>query len=173
MPSCAADWHVWFCCAPTHLKCFVHYINSTPQHLSLKLNYYCKMFLSQKHHSCVFPEILLNTCRWPSPCSFLWPFMKLATLSFWDMTRIYLSHEITVLFILHKLIWQMCVRSHPVTLDVWFLSTSILHVCKQREPSLVAYVIISWAGSFIRGMCIYLFIYIQESNLKVWATYWN
>ena len=38
--------------------------------------------------------------------------------------------------ILCKLIFQTCVRSHPVGLYVWFLdpsSTSILHVCKQRR----------------------------------------
>ena len=30
------------------------------------------------------------------------------------------SHEIMALFILHKLILQMCMHSHPMGLDVWF-----------------------------------------------------
>ena len=46
-------------------------------------------------------------------------------------------HDIMALFILHKLILQTRMRSHPVGLDVWFcldpLSTSILHVCEQRS----------------------------------------
>ena len=66
-----------------------------------------------------------------------------------------LSHEIIVLFMLHKLFLQTRMRSHPKGLDVWFLvdpsSTSILYMCKHwklwrdcagsSEPSLVAYVI--------------------------------
>ena len=81
-------------------------------------------------------------------------------------------HEIMVLFILHKPIFQMHMRSHPVGLDVWFLvwpfdyfhtscvqtakALARLHECAgSPEPSLVAFVIstiISWAGSvmFIR-----------------------
>ena len=68
-----------------------------------------------------------------------------------------IDHEITALFVLHKLILQTCMHSHPVGLDVWFLgrplSTSILHDCMRTakalarlyrcagspEPSLVAY----------------------------------
>ena len=76
--------------------------------------------------------------------------------------------EIMVLFILHKLILQTHMRSHPVGLDVWFLVRPFVYVhtlCVQTEkalvrlrgcagspePSLVTYVIstiISWAGSF-------------------------
>ena len=72
-----------------------------------------------------------------------------------------------VLFILRKLILQMCMCSHPVGLDVWFLigpfvyphtswvgtATALarLRGCAgSPEPSLIAYVIrtvISWAGS--------------------------
>ena len=50
------------------------------------------------------------------------------------------SHETMVLLVLRKLILQMCMRSHPVELDVWFLvglfiyfHTFILHMCKQRR----------------------------------------
>ena len=71
------------------------------------------------------------------------------------------------LFVLRKLILQMCMRKHPVWLDVWFFvgpfvyfHTSYVRTAKalarlcgcagSPEPSLVAYVIstiISWAGS--------------------------
>ena len=69
------------------------------------------------------------------------------------------------LFVLHKLILQMRMHSHPVGLDVWFFvgpfvyfHTSCVRTAKALarpcrcapEPSLVAYVIstiISWAGS--------------------------
>ena len=74
------------------------------------------------------------------------------------------SHEIMVLFVLHKLILQTCIGSHPV----WFLvrpfiyfHTSCVRTAKalarlrecagSPQPLLVAYVtstIISWAGSF-------------------------
>ena len=79
------------------------------------------------------------------------------------------SHEIMVLFVLCKLIFQTCMRSHPAGLDVWFLVGPFVyfHTCiscvrtakalvrlrrcaSSPEPSLVAYVIstiISWAGS--------------------------
>ena len=74
--------------------------------------------------------------------------------------------EIMVLFVLHKLILQTRMRSHPVGLDVWFLvrpfvyfHTSCVRTAKalrgcagSPEPSLVAYLtstIISWAGSFV------------------------
>ena len=72
------------------------------------------------------------------------------------------------LFVLHKLILQTCMRSHPVQLDIWFLVRLFVYfhtLCVQTvkalvrlrgcagspEPSLVAYVIstiISWAGSY-------------------------
>ena len=71
------------------------------------------------------------------------------------------------LFVVHKLIRQTRMRSHPVALDVWFIyrpfvyfHTSCLRTAKaltrlrgcagSPEPSLIAYVIstiISWAGS--------------------------
>ena len=68
------------------------------------------------------------------------------------------SHEIMALFVLHKLILQTCMHSHPVGLDVWFLVgpfvyfvTSCVPIAKalarlrgctgSPEPSLVAYVI--------------------------------
>ena len=74
-----------------------------------------------------------------------------------------------ILFLLHKLILQTRMRSHPVGLDVWFLvgpfvylHTSCVWIAKALarlrrcsglpEPLLVAYAIstiISWAGSFI------------------------
>ena len=72
-----------------------------------------------------------------------------------------------VLFVLHKLILQTRMRTHPVGLDVWFLfgpfvyfhtscvrtAMALARLCGctgSPEPSLVAYVIstiISWAGS--------------------------
>ena len=68
------------------------------------------------------------------------------------------AHEIMVLFVLHKLILQTCMCSHPVGIDVWFLvrpfvyfHTSCVRTAKalarlrrcagSPEPSLVAYVI--------------------------------
>ena len=76
------------------------------------------------------------------------------------------AHEIMALFVLHKLILQTRMRSHPVGLDVWFFigpflyfHTSCVRTAKALarlrrcagtpESSLVAYVIstiISWAG---------------------------
>ena len=78
------------------------------------------------------------------------------------------AHEIMVLFALRKLVFQTCMRSHPVVLDVWFLVEPFIHfraLCVwtakalarlsgrsgSPEPLLVANVIstiISWAGSF-------------------------
>ena len=78
------------------------------------------------------------------------------------------SHEIMVLFILHKLILQTRMHSYPVGLDVWFLvgpffyfhtscvgtARALARLCRCAglpKPSLVAYVIstiISCAGSF-------------------------
>ena len=76
------------------------------------------------------------------------------------------AHEIMVLFVLRKLIFQTRLRGHPVGLDVWFLVGLFVYFHTVRiakalarlrgctgspEPSLVAYVIstiISWAGSF-------------------------
>ena len=78
------------------------------------------------------------------------------------------AHEIMALFVLHKLILQTHMPSHPVGLDVWFLvrpfvyfHTSCVRTAKalarlrrcagSPQLSLVAYVIstiISWAGSF-------------------------
>ena len=80
------------------------------------------------------------------------------------------SHEIMVLFILRKLLFQTCMCSHPVGLDLWFLVVPFVyfHILRERitkalvrlcgcagspEPSLVAYVIstiTSWAGSYYR-----------------------
>ena len=77
------------------------------------------------------------------------------------------SHEIMVLFVLRKLILQMCMPSHQMGLDLWFLvglfvyfQTSCVWTAKalawlrgsagSPEPSLDACVIstiISWAGS--------------------------
>ena len=79
------------------------------------------------------------------------------------------SSEIMALFVLHNLILQTHMRSHPMGLDIWFFvgpfayfHTSCERTAKalvrQRgcaglpEPSLVAYVIstiISWAGSYL------------------------
>ena len=81
------------------------------------------------------------------------------------------SHEIIVGFVLHKLLLQTHMRSHPMGLDVWFLVGPFVysHISCVRtaralvrlsgcagspEPSLVAYVIstiTSWAGSFINS----------------------
>ena len=78
------------------------------------------------------------------------------------------AHEIMVLSVLHKLIFQTRMRGHPVGLDVWLLvgpfvyfhtwcvrtakALARLRACAgSPEPSLVAYVIsikISWARSF-------------------------
>ena len=78
------------------------------------------------------------------------------------------THEILAFFVLRKFILQICMHSHPVGLDVWFLvrpfiyfhtscvqtskALARLHGCTgSPEPSLVAYAIstkISWAGSF-------------------------
>ena len=79
------------------------------------------------------------------------------------------THEIIVLFVLHKLILQTCMRSHPARLDDWFLVRPFVYIhtsgvrtakalarlggCTgSPKPSLVAYVIstiISWAGSLM------------------------
>ena len=74
-------------------------------------------------------------------------------------------HEIMVLFILRKLILQMCMCSYPVGLDIWFLvgpfiyfhtSAKALAICTGSPgTSLVTYVIstiISWAGSNVISM---------------------
>ena len=37
------------------------------------------------------------------------------------------SHEIIVLFVLCKLVLQMCMHSHPVGLDMWFLVGSFIY----------------------------------------------
>ena len=78
------------------------------------------------------------------------------------------AREIMALFVLHKFILQMGMRSHPVGLDVLYLvrpfiyfHTSCVRTGKAlarlrkcaglSEPLLVAYVIntiVSWAGSF-------------------------
>ena len=80
-----------------------------------------------------------------------------------------LSHlmRLWYVFVLHKLIVQTCMRSHPVELDIWFLVGPFIYFhtsCVQTgkalarlrecaglpEPSLVTYAIstiISWAGS--------------------------
>ena len=54
-------------------------------------------------------------------------------------------HEIMVLFVLHKLILQMCMRSHPVGLDAWFLVGPFVyfHTSSVRTAK-VAY---NWAPS--------------------------
>ena len=84
-------------------------------------------------------------------------------------TLIELRHEIMVLFVFRKLIFQMRTGSHPMGLDVWFLvvpfvyfHTSCVRTSKalarlrgcagSPEPLLVAYVIstiISCAGSIV------------------------
>ena len=51
------------------------------------------------------------------------------------------SHAIMELFVLRKLNLQTRMHGHPLELDVWSSSTSILHVCEQSEPSLFAYAI--------------------------------
>ena len=43
------------------------------------------------------------------------------------------AHEIMALFVLHKLILQMRMRSHPVGLDVWFLIPYFM--CANSEDS--------------------------------------
>ena len=83
-----------------------------------------------------------------------------------------------VLFVLHKLILQMRMWSHPMGLDVWFLvgpfiyfhtsyvrtakALARLRICAgSPEPSLVTYVIstiISWAGSNLFGKVLIKFI---------------
>ena len=80
------------------------------------------------------------------------------------------AHEILALFILHKLILQTRMRSHPVGLEVSFMvgpfvyfhtscertvkALARLHGCTgSPEPSLVAYVIstiILWDGLFVK-----------------------
>ena len=84
------------------------------------------------------------------------------------------SHEIMAIFVLGKLILQMCMLSHSVELDGGFLvglfvyfHTSCMRIVKplarlrgcagRPEPSLVTYVIntiISWAGSYMSGYII-------------------
>ena len=78
----------------------------------------------------------------------------------------HISHEIMALFLLHKLILQMCMCGHPVGLDVWFLVKPIVHFhtsCVRTVKALVrlqmrrlAWVfaglistIIWWAGSYV------------------------
>ena len=106
------------------------------------------------------------------------------------------THEIMALFILCKLILQMCMCSHPVELDVWFLvgpfvyfHTSCVRTAKalarlrgcaaSPEPSLVAYVIstiILWAGSnkvFSLRKCILFLMYkisVVENAPFIWLT---
>ena len=97
----------------------------------------------------------------------VWRQIWLAIYSFYLLNEP--AHEILALFVLRKLILQSRMRSHPVGLDVWFLSdplsTVYFHTSCMRtamalarlrgctgspEPSLVAYVIrtkISCAGS--------------------------
>ena len=82
------------------------------------------------------------------------------------------AHEIIVLFILRKLILQMCMSSNPVGLDVWCLvspfvcfhtlcvwtAKALVRLCAYAgwpEPSLVAYVIsiiIWWAGLYKKSI---------------------
>ena len=46
------------------------------------------------------------------------------------------NHETMVLFVLHKLILQTCMRSHPVGLDVWFLVGPFVYfMCVNSEGS--------------------------------------
>ena len=97
--------------------------------------------------------------------------------SVWSLNH-HLSHlEIMAFSVLHKLILQTRMRSHPMGLDVWFLvgpfvyfhtscvwtAKSLARLCGcectgSPEPSLVAYVvgtIISWAQS-------------DQSSLSAW-----
>ena len=43
------------------------------------------------------------------------------------------SHEIMVLFVLRKLIFQTRMRSHPLGLDIGYLIGPFVHVCEQRR----------------------------------------
>ena len=91
----------------------------------------------------------------------------------------------TALFVLRKFILQICMRSHPVGLDVWFLVRPLVYFhtsCEQTakalarlrecagspEPSLVAYVIstiISWTGSIM--LCPFLVFFLQKHLAEV------
>ena len=96
-------------------------------------------------------------------------------------------HEIMALFLLHNLIVQTRMRSHPVGLDVWFLvgafvyfHSSCVRTAKalarlrgcagSPEPSLVAHMIstiISWAGSFhikFKGCLVYFHKHFLHAN---------
>ena len=58
------------------------------------------------------------------------------------------------LFLLHKLILQLRMRSHPVGLDVWFLVGLFIYFHTSRVPSLITYLIstkISWTASNIES----------------------
>ena len=88
-------------------------------------------------------------------------------LECWSQKLFEPAHQIMALSVLHTLILQTCMRSHPVGLDVWFLVRYFIYfhmACVQTakalvrlrgcagspEPSLVAYVwstIILWVGS--------------------------
>ena len=94
-------------------------------------------------------------------------------------------HEIMVLFVLRKLMFQTCMGSRPMGLDIWFLvgpfayfhnscartakALARLRGCAgSPEPSPVAYVIstiISWAGSYLASSSLFIFIRSRLSSL--------
>ena len=113
---------------------------------------------------------------------------NLFMLSLWTHLSLHIGqvHLSQLIFVLHKLVLQTHMRSHPVGLNVWFLvgpsvyfHTSCVWTAKalvrlrecagSPEPSLVAYVIstiISWAGSLchLRGVWCTFFIFILNRN---------
>ena len=106
-----------------------------------------------------------------------------------EIAKAKMSHLIRLwYFVLHKLILQMCMCSHPVGLDVWFLVepffyfyTSCVQTAKALarlqgcadlpDHSLVAYVIstiISCAGSNKFTLCQKQLLISEEVTVKLW-----
>ena len=112
---------------------------------------------------------------------YTWPISKTiltSIISWFEPSR--------VLFVLHKLIFQMRMCSHPTGLDVWFLVGPFIYFhsscvwtakalarlsgyASSPEPSLVAYgisTIISWAGSFHNFSALILIISMLMKTYK-------
>ena len=152
--------------------------------------------LTARNSACFFLSVFW--CQWfcmkPSTMpSVVWHFRyftvskQLRHSPVWAMSWFFLFYFIFFFFFVFcKLHLQMCIRSHPMGLDVWdlvglfvYFHTSCVRTAKalarlrgctgSPEPSLVAYVIstiISWAGLFIH----YLFTINHVLFTYVWIT---
>ena len=100
-----------------------------------------------------------------------------------------IRHEIMVLFVLHKLILQTRMHSHPVRLDVWFSVWPVVYFhiscvptaealvrLRSPEPSLIASVIRSWPLVFLSNIQIIFEEISSSDSVKVnycsLQTYW-